>query len=199
MASDVVINSCMYTFLSCAGDSSSYEIARLYGTDVSGHRTSTSDDNPLPFPNQSRPSTSRGDAGDSGGVAGLGRSGAVPASPTPCGSRRRSSSPAAWPPRPASMSLSANELDSDDDDDDARPASCSSQGAKSRDLRRDDEPSPTDESRGKQPATRSRDMSTRSRGHGVNIAAKNRHRPVTVVTSSVTSEPSDDVEVAPSH
>ena len=176
--------------MQCTGDSSSYEITKLCGADVSG-RASTSDDNQLPFADQPRPSTSRGSAEESGGVPGLSRSSVVAASPAPCGSRRRSSSPAAWPPRPGSMSLSANEMDSDDDDE-ARPSTYSSQGVESLDDRRDEMPSLTDDSRGKQPAAK-------SRGLGVNMAAKNRHRPASVVTSSVTSEAADCVEATASH
>ena len=72
----------------CAGDSSSFDMARIYATDVSAH-PSLSDINQLPFPfpvdtsDQPRPSTS--------GSA---------VAPEPCNSRRRSSSPAAWPLRP---------------------------------------------------------------------------------------------------
>ena len=169
---------------------------------MSGH-ASLSDDNQLPFPvdvsDQPRPSTSRGDAEESGGALGLGRPGGEATSPRPCGSRRRSSSPAAWPPRPVTMSLDA--LDSDDDDD-ARPtATYSSPAVESFDHRRDATPSPTCDGtplptfdgRGKQPATKSR--------VGVNTAAKNRRQPASVVTSDVvtSSATSCEVETATSH
>jgi len=85
------------------------------------------------------------------------------------------------------MSLSANELmdsdDDDDDDDNVRKATYSSQGVGSPDDRPTDVmTSPTDDSRGKQPATKSR---------GVNMTAKNRRRPV---TSSVASQSADDLD-----
>ena len=85
-------------------------------------------------------------------------------------------------------------LDSDDDDDDddvERLATYSSQGAAEPvDCRRDvGASSPTDDCRrGKQPATQSR--------VGANVAAKNRRRRTGVVTSSVTSESADDVDIA---
>jgi len=93
--------------------------------------------------------------------------------------------------------MNLNAVDSDDDDD-APPETCSSQGVvESFDYRRDAATtSPTYDSRGKQPAAKSRD--------GVNVAAKNRHRQAAVmtsdvVTSSVTSESADDVKTAPPH
>ena len=131
---------------------------------------------------QPRPSTSRGEAEASRRAAtGFGQ---PSTSPQPGGSRRRSSSPAAWPPRPAAMSLDS------DDDDTARPAATySSQGGgvggvESLDPASTPSPPPAANSRGKQPATESR--------AGVNMAAKNRHRQSSVVTSSVTSESADD-------
>ena len=178
------------------GVSSCYDIARIYGTDASS-RASLSEDNQLPFPVDTseppRPSTSRHDAEESGRAPELGRPDVEATSPMPCSSRRRSSSPAAWPPRPAVMGLDG--MDSDDDDD-ARPATYSSQVGESVDYRRDATPSPTCDIRGKQPATKSR--------VGVNVAAKNRNRQASVVTSDVValstaSQSADDVEVTPPH
>jgi len=90
-----------------------------------------------------------------------------------------------------------NAVDSDDDDD-ARPETCSSQGVvESFDYRRDAATtSPTYDSRGKQPAAKSRDR--------INVAAKNRHRQAAVmtsdvVTSSVTSKSADDVKTTLPH
>ena len=175
-----------------ADDCSSYEIARFYVGDVGG-RASPSDDNQLSFPvdtsEQPRPSTSRADANDASGTAGFGRPRGNTGGPEPGASRRRSSSPAAWPPRPAAMSLDSD--DDDDDDDVERLATYSSQGAAEPvDCRRDvGASSPTDDCRrGKQPATQSR--------VGANVAAKNRRRRTGVVTSSVTSESADDVDIA---
>jgi len=61
----------------------------------------------------------------------------------------------------------------------------------------DEAPSPTADTRGKQPATR-------SRGVGVNVAAKNRRRHVDVMTSDVaasrvTSASDEDVSAQPEH
>ena len=131
-----------------AGNNSSYDFPRVYGTEISAG-ASLSDDNQLPLPvetsDQPRPSTSRCDTEESGRMP-------VPetVSPTPCGSRRRSSSPAAWPPRPFAMSFDGGYSD---DDNDARPAaSCSSQAVESFECLRDAIPS-TRDTRGKQPIT----------------------------------------------
>ena len=131
-----------------ADNSSSCEIAKIYGTDVSS-RASPSDCNQFPFPvdmsDQPQPSTSRDNADGSCESAGLGRPDVDVDSPTPCSSRRRSSSSAAWPPRPITR------VDSDDDEEDT-PVTYSSQVDYQRDAMMT---SPTDNCRDKQPVTMS--------------------------------------------
>lgn len=201
----------------CAGDISSFDVTRLYATDI-GDCASPCDDNRLPFStdgdtsDQPRPSTSRGDTEDGEGSArgAPGRPGSREAAGGrgPSISRRRSSSPAAWPARPPMTtsvnggSREADSDDADDDDDDAKAVNYSSQGGvESVDRRREDATlAPTGGGRGKQPASKSHRQLA-----GVNMAAKNRPRQTAAVvtsgsaiTSSVTSDSAANSVVATS-